>query len=231
MALRALFLDVGNTLLSEQPSRFELYAKAAEAYGRPVAVENMAAWMRSAHAELPRQVAGGFRYTDPWFELYIERIFHSRLGVPKNELAELATNLFARFSDPSTFQVHSGSFELLELARARGLKIGIISNWSHRLPKLLNDLGITPRVDFVLCSALERAEKPDAELFQRGLRLAGVEASEALHAGDDVEKDFWGAQRVGLRAVLVDHAQRHPELTPRVHNLQELREIVERLTA
>lgn len=29
MALKVLLLDVGNTLLTERPSRFELYARAA----------------------------------------------------------------------------------------------------------------------------------------------------------------------------------------------------------
>jgi FMN phosphatase YigB (HAD superfamily) len=52
--------------------------------------------------------------------------------------------------------------------------VGLISNWSPRLPKLLADLRISERVDFVLCSAIERAEKPDAALFERALARANV---------------------------------------------------------
>ncbi len=231
MALRALFLDVGNTLLHEQPSRFELYAQAARKHGCDIATEQMAAHMRQAHAELPRWVQGSFRYTDPWFEVYIERIFHQTLGLPKEELAELSKELFARFSDPATFRLHEGGLELLELARERQLRIGIISNWSGRLPRLLDQLDLTRRVDFVLCSALERLEKPSAEIYTRALDRAGVRAEEALHAGDDIEKDILGAQRLGIRAVLVDHAQRHRGIAPSVHHLKELSAIVERLTA
>jgi putative hydrolase of the HAD superfamily len=231
MALRALFLDVGNTLLYEQPSRFELYAQAARRHGRDIATEEMAAHMRQAHAELPRWVQGSFRYTDPWFEVYVERIFHHTLGLPRKDLVRLSSDLFARFCDPATFQLHEGALDLLELARERQLRIGIISNWSGRLPRLLDQLDLTRRVDFVLCSALERLEKPSAEIYIRALERAGVQAEEALHAGDDVEKDILGAQRLGIRAVLVDHAQRHGAIAPRVHNLKELSAIVERMTA
>lgn len=230
MALRALFLDVGNTLLRERPSRFELYAQAAHEEGCPISTEEMAAQMRRAHAELPTWVGGAFRYTDPWFEAYIARIFHESLGVPRERLSPLSERLFARFSDPATFELYPGAFELLALARTRGLRVGIISNWSHRLPGLLERLDISPRVDFVLCSALERLEKPSVELYRRALQQAGVQPEEALHAGDDIGKDLLGAQQAGLRAVLVDHARAHANISPAVSGLDQLAEIVDRLT-
>lgn len=231
MALRALFLDVGNTLLREHPSRFELYAQAAQAEGCDISVEDMGRQMRRAHAELPPWIDGAFRYTDPWFEAYISNIFHEALGIPRERLPALSGKLFARFSDPTTFSMYPGALELLGMARERNLRIGIISNWSHRLPGLLDALGITSRVDFVLCSAIERLEKPSAELYLRALARAGVRAEEALHAGDDMEKDLLGAQRVGIRSVLVDHSRRHANISPSVNDLEQLTAIVERLTA
>jgi len=230
MALRALLLDVGNTLLTEQPSRFELYARAAREHGAELSAEAMAALMRRAHRELPSEVAGAWRYTDRWFEAYIERVFHAHLGVERAQLAELAERLFAQFSRPETFVLFPGARELLAHARARGLRIGIVSNWSPRLPALLDALALTPEVDFVLCSAIERVEKPDAALFERALQRAGVAAHEALHAGDDVERDVLGARRAGLRAVLVDHAGSHADwdgvFAPRVTDLAGLDRIV-----
>jgi putative hydrolase of the HAD superfamily len=231
MALRAIFLDVGNTLVREQPSRFEIYALSARQYGLPVTAERMNQLMRAAHRELPREIAGAWRYTDRWFEAYIERIFGDDLGLPRERLADLSRELFARFADPSTFELFPGAIELCESLRARGLGIGLVSNWSHRLPRLVEQLGLSARTDFVLCSALERLEKPDEQIFRRALERAGVRADEALHAGDDLEKDFHGARRAGLRAVLVDHARTRGAEAPRVHSLPELGEWVERLCA
>ncbi|MBK7642738.1 MAG: HAD-IA family hydrolase [Planctomycetes bacterium] len=231
MSLRAVFLDVGNTLVRERPSRFEIYAECARDQGLAVTTERMTDLMRKAHRELPREINGAWRYTERWFEAYIERIFTVELGLPPERLPQLSRALFARFSDPATFELFPGALELCERARARGLVVGLVSNWSQRLPGLVERLGLAARIDFVICSAIERAEKPDLEIFRMALERAGVSADEALHAGDDLDKDFHGAQRAGLRAVLVDHARARTDKAPRVHDLRELDEWVERLCA
>jgi REG-2-like HAD superfamily hydrolase len=230
MTLKAVFIDAGNTLLYEKPSRFEIYAEEARRRGFALDAAGMTELMRRAHRELPRQIGGAFRYTDPWFEAYIDRIFHRYLGLAQSDLPSVREQLFGRFSRAETFAMHAGADELLlELAR-RNLRVGIISNWSARLPKLLDDLGLAQRVDFVLCSAIERAEKPDTALFERALARAEVEPHEALHAGDDYEKDVLGAQRAGIRGVLVDHHGTHERSeVPRVKSLFELSELVARL--
>lgn len=232
MSIKALFVDVGNTLVHEVPSRFAIYAECARAHGLELETPAMAVLMRQAHGELPARVGGAFRYTDPWFTAYIERIFHHHLGVERDALPELSRGLFARFADPATFRLHPGALELLDEARQRGLILGVISNWSARLPGLLTSLGVAERVDFVLCSAIEELEKPDIEIFQRALERAGVPADRALHAGDDLEKDYLGARRAGVRAVLVDHADVHANLGhPRARNLAQLLEHVRSLAA
>lgn len=230
MTLKAVFIDVGNTLLYEKPSRFEIYAERARARDLTLRADEMRELMHRAHHELPREIGGAFRYSDPWFHDYIERIFHDYLGLLKTELGAVREELFGKFSDPATFQVFDGGLEMLDDWRARGLKIGIVSNWSARLPALLEAIGIARRVDFVLCSAIERLEKPDPELFERALARAGVRADEAVHAGDDLEKDVLGARRVGIRSILVDHAGRSDRANaPRVLDLHELRETVAQL--
>jgi len=224
MALRAVFLDVGNTLLREEPSRFAQYALAAAEEGLLVSEERMRALMVEAHHALPQEIDGAWRYTDPWFEHYIRFVFHERLGLDEGRLAPLSTRLFARFSDPAMFRLHAGGHELLAGLRRAGLVVGVVSNWSPRLPPLLERLGVARQVDFVLCSAIERLEKPDPAIFERALRLAGVAPREALHAGDHPEKDIAGARAVGLRAALVDHAGDATAI-PGAHHVRDLHEL------
>lgn len=45
--------------------------------------------------------------------------------------------------------------------------------------------------------------KPERSFFEQALSLLGIEAREALMVGDDVENDIGGAQRAGIRGVLV----------------------------
>lgn len=222
--LSAVFLDVGDTLLREDPPRFAIYAEEAARFGVPVDPAAMGELMRAAHHELPVVLDGAFRYSDAWFEAFIERIFCGELGLPEERLEELTQELFRRFEDAATFRLYPGAIELLDRLRVRGCTIGIISNWSARLPRVLEAMDLASRVDFVLCSALEAAEKPEAVLFTRALERAGVPPEEAVHAGDHPVKDVRAARECGLAAVLVDHRDRHADSpdTLRVRSLSEL---------
>src|SRR5262245_36498848 len=117
MPLEAVFIDAGNTLLYEKPSRFEIYAQAARQRGVELTTETMAEHMRQAHRELPQEIGGAFRYTEDWFSSYVERIFHDRLGLRKAVLPQLRAEMFARFADPRTFVLFDGAIELLDALR------------------------------------------------------------------------------------------------------------------
>jgi putative hydrolase of the HAD superfamily len=234
--LCAVLLDAGGTLLQESPSRAAIYAEVARARGLAVDARTLRVCMHRAHAELPRVLDGHFRYSVPWFQAFIARVFHRELGLARHGLPGIEAELFERFADPSTFRLFPGALELCEGLRERGLRIGIVSNWSPALPEVLRGLGLHERVDFVLVSALEQAEKPEPEIFARALARAGTRADEALFCGNDLERDVRGAERSGLRAVLVDHpiTRRDPSATApgvvRVESLAELgRWVVERL--
>jgi len=231
MSLRAVFLDVGNTLITEWPSRFEIYAEHACSRGLDADAEQMKACMRRAHDALPTELEGAYRYTDLWFRRFIRHVFHQQLGLAEAELPALTEELFLRFEDPGTFRSFPGLRALLARLRAEGLVLGVISNWSARLDTVLGGLHLTDAFDFVLCSALERAEKPDPVLFQRALARAGVAPAEALHAGDHLVRDVQAARALGLQAVLVDHAGRfgpdeETEGVPRVGGLPELEAVI-----
>jgi putative hydrolase of the HAD superfamily len=204
--LSAVFLDAGGTLLRERASRASLYAAAAREAGLDVGEAQMRDLMYRTHAELDRSEGGHFRYTRGWFELYIARVFCRGLGLAPAGLPGVVEALFARFGDPATFRLLPGARELVEGLRGRGLKVGVISNWSEALPGLLAGLGLTPHLDCVVVSALEGCEKPEPRIFELALARAGVPAAEALHAGDDPLKDVQGARAAGILPVLVGPA-------------------------
>jgi HAD superfamily hydrolase (TIGR01458 family) len=45
--------------------------------------------------------------------------------------------------------------------------------------------------------------KPDRAFFEQALHLIGVSADAAVMVGDDIENDVGGAQRAGMRGILV----------------------------
>jgi len=212
--LRAVLLDVGGTLLGEARPRAAIYADAARSRGIDVDDARMLALMRRAHRALPVVLDGAYRYSDRWFQAFIGKIFADELGLDRARLADATEELFARFEDADTFRVFPGCVELLDACRARGLALGVVSNWSARLPRVLAATGLAERLDFVVCSALERCEKPDRAIFELALERAGVPASAALHAGDHVRNDGYGAREAGIEPVLVEHGGRQAASVP-----------------
>lgn len=222
MSLQAVLLDVGGTLLYERPARHVIYAEAARTRGLGLTDVRMLELMREAHQALPERVEGGYRYSDPWFRRFIERIFVGSLGLAPAELQEVTDALFARFEDPATFRLFDGALEFLDALAARGIRRGVVSNWSARLPRVLEVMRLAERLDFVVCSALEGVEKPDPEIFRLALARAGCAAEAAVHCGDHPRKDGLAVQ-VGMRAVIVDHFDKHRDAAlPRVSDFEQL---------
>ena len=86
------------------------------------------------------------------------------------------------------------------------------------------ELGLTSYLDFVVNSQEVGANKPEPPIFLAALEKAGVEASEAVHVGDQYALDVLGARGVGISPVLIDRYDIEPEVSdcPRVRTLPEL---------
>jgi FMN phosphatase YigB (HAD superfamily) len=64
--------------------------------------------------------------------------------------------------------------------------------------------------------------KPHPTIFQTALDRVGVGAGEAAMVGDSPAEDVEGARALGLRAILVDRDDRHPDVEGRVTDLYAL---------
>ena len=203
--VRAVFFDAGGTLFRERTSRAAIYCEVARRHRIDVTESAMAAAMAATHAELPVRFAGAYRYSRPWFERFIAEVF-ARVGHSKPSRT-LAPELFARFASAETFRVFDDVPEALDRLAADGVLLGVVSNWSERLVELLEKLGLARRFAVVAASVSEQLEKPDPAIFRRALARARVTPGEALHVGDDPEKDVAGAKAAGIDGVLLDRAR------------------------
>jgi len=96
--------------------------------------------------------------------------------------------------------------EALLAVRARGVGVVAVSNWDVSVLDVLERVGLAPLLDGAVCSAVVGAAKPAPEIFEHALSLAGVQARDALHAGDSVAEDVAGALAAGIEPVLVDRS-------------------------
>jgi putative hydrolase of the HAD superfamily len=99
------------------------------------------------------------------------------------------------------FRCYGDVTPALETLRGRGLRLVVVSNWDVSLGAVLDRLGISELLDGVLTSAEVGVRKPAAEIFRRGLLLAGVQAGDAVHVGDGLEEDVRGALAAGVEPI------------------------------
>jgi putative hydrolase of the HAD superfamily len=108
----------------------------------------------------------------------------------------------------SARHLHPDAHWLLEEVRARGLRIGIVSN-TFDPPDLLHaDLaadGVAERVDAIVFSSEIGLRKPAPQIYQAVLGALGVKPADALFVGDRVREDVEGPAALGMRTCLVTY--------------------------
>lgn len=94
----------------------------------------------------------------------------------------------------------------LEVLRAAGLKLAVVSNWDVSLGEVLERVGIADLLDCVVSSAAVGAAKPEPAVFERALECLGLRPDEAVHLGDSPDLDLPGAAAAGVEAVLISRS-------------------------
>jgi len=209
---RAVFFDAGHTLLYAHPDIGSVYSEATATLGVRLAPERFAETFVPVFKETTKiysqtSTASDSQDVAMWRD--ITRRIYDRMpalaGIAFEAWFEL---LYRRFGDPAVWRFYDDVETVLKDLRARGLKIGVVSNWDTRLKSICDGLGLTPLVDFIVISAEVGVRKPDPRIFRMALDKAGVRPEEAIHVGDLPEEDAEGARRAGLRAVLIDRKKR-----------------------
>jgi putative hydrolase of the HAD superfamily len=210
VGLRAVTLDAAGTLFDVTEPVGATYARIAGAHGLaidPAAVER---GFRTAFAAAPPLAFPGaspVRRADherAWWYTLVRAAFGRAAASPAFDAC--FADLFAHYARADAWRVHPDVPDALRALRARGLRLGIVSNFDGRLPGLVAGLGLAPLVDAITHSTQAGAAKPDPAIFRAALATLGVAPAEALHVGDDPRADVEGAQAAGLAVVRISRA-------------------------
>ena len=210
MNVRAVFFDAGHTLLHAWPSVGEIYAREAAALGVNVEPGRMGAAFSKVFADNEAELAAnslGAPASDEQDAAMWRSIVH-QVQSHTPELRGLDPQawylrLYEVFGQADHWRLYPEVEGVLKALRARGLKIGIISNWSTRIRHIAQETGLDALVDFIVASSEAGARKPDPHIFHVALHRAGVSPGRAVHIGDQVEDDVRGAERMGITPVFL----------------------------
>ena len=210
--IRAVLLDAGLTLLRAEPSLGGVYAAVTRRLGREI---DPAEFDRAAEAAFHAQAAEhrgagepGLRTSDEEEERSWRR--HARRvldGVPAMagiDFERWFRELYEDFGSARVWAPFEDAVPALEVLRARGLRLAVVSNWDSRLHGILEGRGLRPWFDAVIVSSEIGWRKPHPEIFRRALAALEVRPEEALHVGDSVGDDLDGAAAAGIPSALLD---------------------------
>ncbi|MDQ3148719.1 MAG: HAD-IA family hydrolase [Chloroflexota bacterium] len=232
--LRAVFLDIGDTVMRPNPSWEHVYAMAFGEFGFDVDMDDLHAALRRAYHHGGWGMDGGF---DPSEETSFQRtVAIDAAAIAELGLQPMPEAFYRRLNElflvTSHWHIFPDAYPVLIALKERGLIVGAVSNWVWNLPELLHALDLVSHFDFIAASARIGFEKPHARIFEWALDQANVPADSVIHVGDHVDADVEGARGVGIDGVLIDRAERYrpdevPEGVPVIRSLDELLPIVD----
>jgi HAD superfamily hydrolase (TIGR01549 family) len=218
MVVRAVLFDVDFTLCRPGPElSADRYARIAARHGltldttryddaREAAVLNL-----KRHPELLHDDAIWHRFTE---EIFIG------MGGPEAIASECATEIEEGWGVSENFELFEDALPVLEELRRAQLKIGLVSNGIRDLTEFVAHHRLD--VDAIVDSRSHGRVKPHPTIFKAALERLGASPAEAVMVGDSLEEDVEGARALGMRAILIDREDRHPEVEPRLTDLYGL---------
>jgi len=159
----------------------------------------------AAKIAVDRRVLGSARDTDetrrqPYFAALLDQ-----LGVDTPTAAQLLQRFEAAHIQDNLWRVMLPSTpRILRELRDRGLILGVVSNADGRIAAILRQCGIEQFFQVMIDSHLVGVEKPDPRIFHLALARAQARPEQAIFIGDIYGVDVLGAERAGIRPLLLD---------------------------
>jgi len=216
--LRAVLFDVDFTLCRPGPELSpDRYARIAARHGLTLDTTRYDQAREAAVVNLERHPE--LVHDDSIWHRFTEEIFVG-MGGPEELASECATEIEQGWEVSENFELYEDVFPVLEELRRAGLRLAVVSNGIRDLTEFVAHHGLD--VDAIVDSRSHGRVKPHPTIFQNALDQLGVDAAEAVMVGDSLEEDVEGARALGMRAVLIDRTDRHPEIEERLRDLYGL---------
>lgn len=171
-----------------------------------------------------RQLKNFNHSREEWAAL-VEKTFGGPDKKPAGEA--FFADLYERFGEAGAWRLFDDTMPALDALAARGVNLGIVSNWDERLRPLLSELGLIKLLDAVVISCEVAFTKPSPVIFEQAARKLGLPPENILHVGDSMESDVAGAKSAGFQARLIDRSEGGTEGGERIRSLREVEHLVE----
>jgi HAD superfamily hydrolase (TIGR01549 family) len=216
--LRAVLFDVDFTLCRPGPElSAESYARIAARHGATVDVARYDEAREAAALNVKRHPE--LLHDDTIWHRFTMDVFLA-MGGPEEIASECAEEIERGWEVSENFELFEDALPVLEELRAAQLRLGLVSNGIRDLREFVVHHRLD--VDAIVGSRVHGFVKPHPTIFQAALRELGVEPAQAAMVGDSLEEDVEGARALGMRAILIDRQDRHPDVQERLTDMYGL---------
>ena len=228
---RAVFFDVGETLVHVEPSFSDLFVTVLAGAGHDRSGDEVREASAHIYARFSEAARDGAMWTTSpersrefWTSVY-ERML-GELHVPEHD--GLAAILYREFTRMENYVLFDDVRPTIEVLRRAGLLLGVVSNFEAWLEDWFGVHELIETFPVRVISGIEGIEKPDERIFRLALERAGVDAAASAYVGDNPEFDVDPPAALGMFPVLVDRRDRFPDHAgARVRDLRDLPAILE----
>jgi len=215
---KAVLFDLGNTLVYQQP--YEPFQRILQTNGVSRSIEEIREAFEKCCREFDvekHESLSSHEFYARWNKVILK---HLRITRSVRRLAEEIDRQWFNFSK---IYVYPEVKDVLRRLKKMKLKLGVVTGgYELDIEKILSKAGLEGFFDVCVGADTVGKRKPSPEAFKHVLRRLGVKPKEAIFVGDSLERDYFGAQKVGMKAVLI---QRECKPIGGVTAITSLREI------
>jgi HAD superfamily hydrolase (TIGR01549 family) len=148
-------------------------------------------------------------------------------------LEYIVPSLMKRFSSGEGYKEFEDAIPTIGALYDRQIYTAVLSNSDSRSRAVLTDLKFPEYVAPIVLSEEEGIEKPAQEMFMRTLERVSsirgerIRPEECVHVGDELEADYRGATRAGMRALLLRRSGVEGEDLNGVKVIEELSQVLD----
>jgi putative hydrolase of the HAD superfamily len=211
--IRAVLFDVVGTLIELREPVGVFYSRVAQAHGISLPASHLTDAFSRVLPKAPPLVFPQVSIEEipalekRWWLERVRETLRATDGTARFEdFDAYFDELFQVFATPEAWQLVDGALEVLRELQERNLRLGVVSNFDHRLPALLAGLGVADLFQSVLIPARVGYSKPDPRIFNDALESLGVRAAETVFVGDHPEIDLAPAAALGMACLQIDSA-------------------------
>ena len=222
--IKAVLFDLGNTLVYMHPE--ETLQKILKTLGIVKSIDEVRQAMNKGNREFDIDEHCSLSAHEFYTEWNMVELKH--LGITdKVKARKMAEEVNFRWFEFAKVFVYPDVRRTLHRLKQMKLKLGIVTGgYEEDVEQIVSKAGLEGFFDVHVGVNTTGKRKPHRSAFKHALKQLGTKSQEAVFVGDQLEADYLGAQKVGMKAILI---QREGKPIAGVKTISSLKDIFDLL--